>query len=340
MTSFAMCSSSGDAFELPRWRRFAEVTNGERRNRRSPAAHTPEMTTESWFERELLTLADGRALEVYRSGAPEGTPIVFHEGSPSAGTPFRPFADLAADRGVPLLTFSRPGYAASSRNPGRNIAAVASDVTAILDHIGADRCYTMGWSGGGPHALATAALLPDRVIAAASIAGVAPYPSDGLDWTAGMGAENVQEFGAAIAGPVELEAFLEAEGAWMAHVTAEQLVAGLGDLVSAVDATSVTGAYGDWLAAEFRAAVSAGIWGWFDDDMAFVHPWGFEISSISRPVAIWQGVEDRMVPFTHAEWLASHVGSARPHLLQDHGHLSLAVGAIDEIIDDLLASGA
>lgn len=296
------------------------------------------MTT-PWFERELLTLSDGRTLEVYQSGAIDGTPILFHYGTPSAGQPYQPFSDDAAERGLRMLTYSRAGYAGSSRNPGRDVASIAADVAAILDHVGAERCYTLGWSGGGPHVLATAALLPDRVIAAASIAGVAPYAAEGLDWTAGMGAENVQEFGASVAGPGELQPFLETAAAGLRQITANELVAGLGDLVSKADADAVTGEYGEWLASGFRASVSTGIWGWFDDDLAFVRPWGFEIASIRRPVAIWQGVEDRMVPFTHGEWLAAHVPGARSHLLQDHGHLSLGVAAMPEILDDLVAIG-
>lgn len=296
------------------------------------------MTT-SGYERELVTAGDGRVLEVYLSGAPDGTATVFHNGTPSAGVPFQAFSDLAAERGLRLITYARPGYAGSSRHAGRSVADVAADAETILQLVAADRCYTLGWSGGGPHALATAALMPDRVIAAATIAGVAPYPADGLDWMAGMGEENLQEFGAAMVDADQLRAFLEREGSEMAHITPDSLVAGLGDLISKIDAAALTGEYAEWLAATFRASVSTGIWGWYDDDVAFVHPWGFDIGAIHRPVAIWQGETDRMVPFAHGEWLASHVGSARPHLLPEHGHLSLAVASMAEIFDDLVAIG-
>jgi pimeloyl-ACP methyl ester carboxylesterase len=294
---------------------------------------------EASVQHTQLQLSDGRDLEVYVSGPPDGVPLIFHFGTPSSGAPYGPFISDAAERGLRTVTYSRAGYAASSRKVGRTVADVAGDVSAMLDALGAARCYVAGWSGGGPHALATAALLPDRVIAAASIAGVAPYPADGLDWTAGMGAENVAEFGAAIQGAAQLEAFLEGAGSWVATITPEAVAAGFGDLVSDVDKNALTGDYAVWIAAGFRESVSTGIWGWFDDDMAFVAPWGFELSAIRRPVAIWQGAQDRMVPFAHGEWLASHVPSVRPHLLKEHGHLSLGVSSYSQILDDLLALG-
>ncbi len=290
-------------------------------------------------DRLELTLADGRTLEVHVHGMPGGVPIVFHNGTPGGGNAYAPFVALAAGRGLRLITYARPGYARSTRNPGRSVASVAPDVAELLDQLGASRCYTVGWSGGGPHALATAALLPDRVIAAATIAGVAPYRAEGLNWMAGMGRENLLEFEAALEGQEALRAFLEHEGSWVRSVTAEQVANGFGDLISEPDRSSLTGPFADWQAASFRAAVSTGIWGWFDDDMAFTRPWGFELGAIERPVAIWQGAQDRMVPFAHGEWLAAHVGSATAHLLPQHGHLSLAVGSMAAIIDDLLTIG-
>jgi pimeloyl-ACP methyl ester carboxylesterase len=290
------------------------------------------------FEPINLPLADGRTLEIYVEGPEDGIPLVHHNGTPSSGLPYAPFIELAAQRGLRLVNYSRAGYSGSSRKAGRSVADVAADVTAVLDHIGADRCYTMGWSGGGPHSLACAALLEDRVIAAASIAGVAPYPAEGLDWMAGMGAENHAEFGAGLADPQQLQRFLAHAGSWVATVTGEQVAVAFGDLVSDVDRSSLTGDYADWLAAGFRESVSHGVRGWFDDDLAFLKPWGFEIGAIRRPVAIWQGAQDRMVPFAHGQWLARHIGSATAHLFPEHGHLSLAVASMGAILDDLVST--
>jgi pimeloyl-ACP methyl ester carboxylesterase len=290
-------------------------------------------------QRRILALSDGRSLEIFVSGSERDIPLVFHHGTPGMGGPYPPFLDVAADRGLRSVSYTRAGYGGSSRREGRGVADVAADVGAILDDLGAERCYTVGWSGGGPHALATARLIPERVIAAATIAGVGPYGVDGLDFMDGMGVENVAEFGAAVAGPNELRTFLEREGSWVRTVTAAQIIEGFGDLISDVDRQALTGEYAEWLASTFREAVRPGIWGWYDDDLAFTRSWGFDIGSISRPVAVWQGDEDRMVPFAHGQWLAAHVGSARVHLMPGHGHLSLAAASMEMILDDLLTLG-
>ena len=286
--------------------------------------------------RHELQLPDGRTLEVYENGAPDGVPAIYHYGTPGCGTPYRPAGRLAAERGIRLVTYSRAGYAGSTRHLGRSVASIAADVAAMLDALGAERAYTLGASGGGPHALATAALLPDRIIAAATIGSVAPYDAEGLDYLGGMGEENVDEFTAAADGPEALERFLDGPGAWVRSVTADDLVAAFGDLVAEPDRATLTGDYAEWLAANFRGSVASGIWGWFDDDMAFVRDWGFEMGEIGRPVTVWQGAQDRMVPFAHGQWLAKHVPGATARLLPEHGHLSLSVAAFGEILDDLV----
>jgi pimeloyl-ACP methyl ester carboxylesterase len=177
------------------------------------------------------------------------------------------------------------------------------------------------------------------VLSCATIAGVGPFGAAGLDFLEGMGRENHEEFGAALAGPSELQAYLEREARAFAGLTGEQVAAALGDLVSPVDVTALTGDFAAYVAASFRQAVSNGIWGWFDDDLAFTRSWGFGLDEIRVPVVVWQGGQDRMVPFAHGRWLAAHVPGARPRLLAEEGHLSIAVASFGEIVDDLLASG-
>ena len=106
-------------------------------------------------------------------------------------------------------------------------------------------------------------------------------------------------------------------------MTGDKVAASFGDLASAVDQAALTGMYAEWVAAGFRQSVRHGVWGWFDDDMAFLRPWGFDLAAIQRPVAIWQGAQDRMVPFAHGRWLAAHIPGARVHLYDDEGHISL-----------------
>jgi pimeloyl-ACP methyl ester carboxylesterase len=285
-----------------------------------------------------LSLADGRALDVDISGPDGGTPLVVHHGTPGERTQYPPFAEAAAARGLRYVAASRPGYGGSSRQPGRAVADCAADTVAVLDHLGARRCYTVGASGGGPHALACAALLPDRVLACATVAGVAPFDAEGLDFLAGMGRENHEEFGAALAGPAELQAYLEREARTLVGATGEELAAALGDLASAVDVAALTGEFAAYLAESLHRAVAGGIWGWFDDDMAFTRPWGFGLEDVGVPVVVWQGGQDRMVPSAHGRWLAAHLPDATARLLPGEGHLSIAVEKFAEVVDELLAS--
>jgi pimeloyl-ACP methyl ester carboxylesterase len=283
-----------------------------------------------------LPLPDGRTLEALEEGDERGTTLIFHHGSPGAAVPYEPFDRAAHERGIRLVTISRAGFGGSSRRSGRSVADAAADAEALADHLGADRFLTAGWSGGGPHALACAALLPERVRAAATIAGVAPYDAEGLEWTAGMGEDNRIEYPTAARDPGELLRWMEPHVEQLRVVEPEDIVADLRSIISDVDEGALDGPLGQLLAESFRRAFVDGPWGWYDDDLAFVRPWGFDVASIRVPVSVWQGRHDLMVPFAHGEWLVEHVSTVRSRLRPEHGHLSLAVGSFGEILDDLL----
>ncbi len=284
-----------------------------------------------------VTLPDGRQLDAFILGPADATPLVFHHGSPSSGIPAPGFVEAVSDRALRYVAWSRPGYGDSTRQAGRSVADVAADTEAVLDWIGADRAYTLGWSGGGPHAMAAAALLPERILGAATIGGVAPYPAEGIDWFEGMGPENIEEFGASLEGPEALIAFKERAWPTWRNVTPEEIAEAFGGLIDDVDRGSLTGEFAEEIAASVREGLRVGYWGWFDDDMAFNRSWGFDLEPMTVPVHLWQGGHDRMVPYVHGQWLATHVGSACPHLFPDHGHLTLAVDSIGAILDELIA---
>lgn len=287
-------------------------------------------------DQHVLTTPDGRPLEVLTAGPPDGLPLLFHNGTPGGLVAFQPMTATAAERGLRTVMYARPGYGQSGPQPGRSVADTVADAATVLDHVGAGQFVTAGWSGGGPHALACAALLPGRCLAAASLAGVAPAQAAGLDWAAGMGPENIEEFGAAKQGAAALTAYLTPESDGLRQVTGEQVADALGGLVSAADRDVVTADFAGYLAAMFRAALSTGIDGWRDDDLAFVRDWGFPVEQAGQvPVAVWQGTEDRMVPHSHGAWLAGHIPGARPHLLTGEGHLTLVRG-YGTVLDDLL----
>jgi pimeloyl-ACP methyl ester carboxylesterase len=282
-----------------------------------------------------VSVADGRVLEVVLAGPQDGRALFTHHGTPGAAHIFEPLVEAGAERGVRHIAYSRPGYGGSGRAPGRRVSDCVADVRAIADALGYERFYSVGSSGGGPHSIACAALAPERVIAAASIASPAPANAEGLDWTTGMGQENVDEFAAAHGPDSELEAFLERAAASMVGTSAEQVIAALGELVSEVDRRALTGALGEALAQEINHALANGVRGWFDDDRAILGDWGFDLGEIHAPLSLWQGGQDRFVPIAHGEWLAAHV-RADAHLRPDDGHLSLLLSSYGEILDTLL----
>ncbi|MFL6073931.1 MAG: alpha/beta fold hydrolase [Mycobacteriales bacterium] len=286
-------------------------------------------------ERLTVTAADGRTLPALVAGPVDGLPLVVHHGTPSGLALYPPWVEAANTRGLRTVMVARPGYGDATPQPGRAVAAAAGDVAAVLDALGAAEFVTLGWSGGGPHALACAALLTDRCLAAASVAGVAPYPAEGLDWLGQMGLENIAELDAALTGEAALTTFLEAAATEVSAVTATRVSAELGGLVSEVDQKMISGAFAEFFAEALRTSVDSGIAGWRDDDLAFVTDWGFGLDGIG-PVAIWHGLHDRMAPYPHGEWLAEHVPGARAHLLSDEGHLTLVAGDTGRILDDLL----
>jgi pimeloyl-ACP methyl ester carboxylesterase len=286
----------------------------------------------------ILDLPDGRQLDIAVSGPVDGTPLVFHHGTPSAKTGHRATDRAIHERGLRSVRLSRPGYGDSTRRPGRAVADVAADVAAILDSIGADRCLVAGSSGGGPHTLATAALLPDRVAGALVIAGITPWDSPGIDFLAGMGEANIVEFGQAQQGESVLRPALEAEAVGLRSGTVAGVIDALATVLPDVDRAVLTDEYGEDMVAGFAEALRTGVDGWVDDDLAFLAPWGFDLDKISVPVFVWHGELDMMAPFAHGRWMAEHIPGVTAHLEPDHGHLSLGVGKIGTMLDELVTT--
>jgi len=286
----------------------------------------------------ILELPDGRRLDFEVSGPSGGVPLVVQHGTPGALTQPPAARAAAIAHGLRLVTFSRPGYGSSTRRPGRSVADVAQDVAALLDHLEAPRCVTVGWSGGGPHALATAALLPERVAGVATVAGVAPYDVEGLDFMAGMGQGNIEEFELAIAGEDALRPELTEAAKALQGAQAEQLAEGMASVLSEADKAAFAGELGAGIAADFAEALRPGADGWIDDDLAFVRSWGFALDKIAAPAFVWQGGQDLMVPLAHGRWLAAAIPGAVVHLAPEQGHLSIFLGGIARLLDDLTAT--
>jgi pimeloyl-ACP methyl ester carboxylesterase len=281
----------------------------------------------------LLQLADGRALEVHEAGDPNGLPVIVHHGTPGSGLLY----DRWATPGIRLIAYDRAGYGGSTRRRGRQIAGVVADIEAIADELGLDRFATWGISGGGPHALACAALCGDRLTAAASLAGVAPWGAEGLDWHAGMGEDNVKEFDLILAGEDALRPAMERDRAELQGLTAEQLRASWDTLLGDADRAALTGELAAWLHADMTHGLAQSADGWIDDDLAFVEAWGFDVGEITRPVLIVHGADDRFVPVSHGRWLAARMPGAEVWIDDQNGHLTLLENRVREVHEWLLS---
>lgn len=270
-----------------------------------------------------IPTADGRNLRVREAGEASGFPVFIHHGTPMCGLIYNRWAADAAERGLRLLAHDRPGYGGSDPHPGRSIADVAADVTAVADALGIERFASWGISGGGPHVLACGALLSERVTAIACLAGVAPYPAPGLDWMAGMGEDNVLEFGKALEGREPLEPLLENWRTEILSAGPGDVMAAMESVVSEVDKAVLSGDMADYFYECDQIALREGVEGWVEDDLAFTRDWGFELADVSVPVLLWQGRQDLMVPFAHGEWLAARFQNVEARLLPEEGHLTL-----------------
>lgn len=282
-------------------------------------------------QQRMVATPDGRELRVYEAGDPGGVVVLVHCGTPGDGLPFPPWAQDAAQRGIRLLGYDRPGYGTSTPRPGRRVADAAGDAAAIADALEFDRFATWGISGGGPHALACAALLPGRVVAAASLAGIAPFDAEGLNLFAGMGRDNWVEFGAAMQGREALAALVGPQAEELVGISAAELTGFWQTLVSPADVRALGSGLADFWAAGGARTFERGPDGWIDDDLAFVEPWGFELSDITVPVLVWHGRHDRFVPVAHGEWLADRIPGAEAEISDEDGHLTLITERVADV---------
>ena len=283
-----------------------------------------------------VALRDGRTLHVYEYGDPNGKAVLEHHGTPGSGLMYPPDSELARQRGLRIVRYDRAGYGGSTPNPGRSVVDVVADIEDVLDSIAVERYVSLGGSGGCPHSLACGAG-SERCLAAAMIASPTPYPADGLDWLAGMGEGNIDEFNAAFAGPEKLEPYLEHDAEEMREATPDQMKDVMASVLPPVDAAVLTGDRAEHWKRSSDRALAQGVAGWRDDDLAFVEPWGFELSEVRVPTLLWQGVQDLMVPAAHGRWLAERIPGMEAHISEEDGHLSIAVGRLGEIYDWLAA---
>ncbi|AEE45946.1 alpha/beta fold hydrolase [Cellulomonas fimi] len=267
-----------------------------------------------------VRLPDGRTLHAYDArpgGGPEQLTVVWHHGTPNVGAPPRPLFDAARRLGVRFVSYDRPGYGGSTPVPDRPVGSAAADVEAVADALGVPRFAVLGHSGGGPHALACAALLPDRVTAAVSAAGLAPFDADGLEWFAGMAPSGEASLRAAAAGRAAKEHHERTAAPYDPQFTPADLAALHGDWA--------------WFDEVVGPAAAQGPAPLVDDDLAYVAPWGFDPADVRAPVLLLHGTDDRVVPPAHAHWLAAHLPDAELRVVPGTGHISVLTAAPDAL---------
>ncbi|WP_037367654.1 alpha/beta fold hydrolase [Amycolatopsis orientalis] len=250
-----------------------------------------------------LPLPDGRNLRVHDSGG-DGFPLVWHHGTPQSGRLLPPVAEAAAARGFRLVSYARPGYAESTPKAGRTVGSAAEDVRRLADALDLPRFAVAGASGGGPHALACAAGLPDRVLAAVSLAGLAPF-SEEYDWYGGMADDSW------------LRAAREGRETRLRHGETREF-----DPASFTDADWAA-LRGTWGPLGQDAGAAADVAAEADDDLAYVAPWGFAAADVRVPVLLVHGGDDRVVPASHSEWLLRNLPDAELWLRPHDGHISV-----------------
>jgi pimeloyl-ACP methyl ester carboxylesterase len=278
-----------------------------------------------------IVTPDNRVLQVLEQGDLDGRPVLVENGSPNSRIMFERDVARAQRDGIRLLSYDRPGYGGSSRHEGRSVGDCAADVRAIAEGLGIERLAVWGISGGGPHAIACAALLPDLVPAVGVLASSAPWGAEGLDYFEGMGELNADDIRLYVDDRAAARRKCEQLREELISVKPEQLLDVLSSLLAPVDEAAVSRAVADFLVQSTLAGLGPGADGWWDDGVAFMEPWGFELDSIRTPVLLLHGRQDRFVPFAHGEWLAQRIPGVEARLTDNDGHLTLIENYLDDV---------
>jgi pimeloyl-ACP methyl ester carboxylesterase len=273
---------------------------------------------------QTATGTDGRTIAFAEWGDLTGFPVFSLHGTPGSRLFRHHDESKYAEVGARVITYDRPGYGGSDRCRGRDVVDGVADVVAIADELGIERFAVTGASGGGPHSLAVAARLPERVTRAACEVGIVPYRTPDFDWFEGMDPLNVKEFGWALEGEAALTRELEREAADMLERVADDPAKVLGDdwqLSEADRAELARVEYHEIIRQGITEAFHRGVSGWVDDDLCFTRDWGFDLAEIRVPTRVVYGLTDVLVPRQHGEWLARTVPGAEVVIEEASGHL-------------------
>jgi pimeloyl-ACP methyl ester carboxylesterase len=286
----------------------------------------------------LVPTPDGRKLGVEISGMESGSTVFLMHGTPGSrlGPKVRPI--VLHQLGVRLVCYDRPGYGDSDRRKDRTVADAAEDVRHIANHLGVDTFSVVGRSGGAPHALATAAILGDRVDRVAALVTLAPPDAPDLDWYSGMTDANVRDYSHADNDEAKLIESLRLQ-ADRARRDPASMLDNLRSQMTRADQSAVRSSTIQGLLTDtYREAMRVGPYGWIDDVLALRREWGFEPGKILQPALFWHGERDNFAPVEHTLWLARQIENAEVRIQRETAHFG-AMGILPTVLGWLTGSG-
>lgn len=284
---------------------------------------------------QALVIDGERKLTFEITGDPKGMPVFLLHGTPGSRNGPKPRPSVLYRQGIQLICYDRPGYGGSTRVPGRNVASAAHDVKAIAEHLDIDQFAVVGRSGGAPHALACAALIPELVLKTVAMVSVAPVNAPGLDWYEGMADDNVGQYVA-----LEADSVLAEQLRLRAHRTKKDPDTLIKILISQMKRPDLeivkNCAMRRVLTNTYAEALREGPFGWIDDALAFRSDWGFDVTTIKGMVQLWHGADDNFSPVNHTRWLHKHIPQAELEIQADTAHFG-SVEILPRILGNLVA---
>ena len=270
--------------------------------------------------KSIISTPDGRELWLESSGSPLGKTLLFHNGTPTSRKLFQEMVVEGTDRGAHLICYERPGYGGSTPHPGRSIADSVKDVLAIATYFRKERIAVWGISGGGPHAIAAAVLLPELVCAAATFASLAPITAPHFDFFQGMSEKKARERKLYFSDEVAFQNYLRESRQEILSANSHYLSAKLAAMAPEV---RVSRSFYEFSYETMRRAVEKGIEGYLEDYQAFFSEWGLDLSQNTVPIQLWHGRNDSDVPFHHSVWLSEAIPHSELNLTSTDGHFSI-----------------
>jgi pimeloyl-ACP methyl ester carboxylesterase len=278
-----------------------------------------------------LKLPDSRCIEYIDNGVSSKSALILHHGTPTSMTVWGTWLAAAAELGIRAIAFTRPGYASSDRKVGRSIIDANEDLEEILNQLAVENFVSVGWSGGGPYALASGLL--NKCSGVQLIASVSPYDAEDFDWFQDQTPEMVEEAKISARSLEDSINFKENYYKEIRDMTAEQFLTEYAKRLSFESFETTYREFSKDLSFSMHDALRDGVIGYAEDEYAFLRNWGFDTKEIQVPVLIWQGLDDLSVSPHMARWLNANISNPTLKLLEGQHHSSIMVEKRAEILN-------